>query len=245
MHTGKWPKRVLVYRDGASDGSFGDILSKEVGAIRRAFYEIRSIADASFICPNHEKCQKRGCLFCTPRITFVVAQNEHNIRVVPAIPRRPPDARKPENVCSGTVVDTHIMGFRNGMDLSTDSSRETATPLSDGSSLHVFSSTRQDSSDFLLTAQGGLKGTSKPVYYRTLLNENGVYGVDGYAAATPLLKGMMEKITYHMAYQCELNLAWQLSATIVFATYIISSSSLNYRWYGYKGASEGTRDPLQ
>lgn len=26
--------------------------------------------------------------------------------------------------------------------------------------------------DFLLTAQGGLKGTSKPVFYRPLVNEN-------------------------------------------------------------------------
>ena len=159
--------------------------------------------DKKFICPNHEKCQQRGCLFCTPRITFVVAQNEHNIRVVPAIPPRNPDPRKPENVPSGTVVDSKIMGFRNGMDLSSDNSGETTTRLSDGTSLQVFSSTRQDSIDFLLTAQGGLKGTSKPVYYRCLLNENSVYGVDGYPEAKPLSKRMLEKITYHMAFQCE------------------------------------------
>lgn len=246
LHTGKWPKRVLVYRDGASDGSFGDILSKEVGAIRKAFYEIRS-NDKSFECPNHEKCQQSGCLFCTPRITFVVAQNEHNIRVVPATPPRNPDPRKPENVpryvepclesfdhkllsrhltshhfavcfwlASGTIVDAVIMGFR-GMDLS--NSGESTSPLDDGSRLQVFSSTRQDSISFLLVPQGGLKGTSKPVLYHVLLNENGVYKVDGHTAATALSKRMLEKMTYHMAFQCKSNHAWQLSTAIGVVTY--------------------------
>jgi hypothetical protein len=58
------------------------------------------------------------------------------------------------------VVDSTIMGFRDGMELPTDDSEETAI-LSDGSLLQVFSSMRQDSFDFLLTAQGGLKGTSE------------------------------------------------------------------------------------
>jgi hypothetical protein len=245
LHNRRPPKRILFLRDGGSDGSFGDIISKEVPAIRKAFYEIKSKIK-SFACPNREKCQQRGCLFCTPPITFVVAQNEHHIRVVPAIPPRNPDPRKPENVPSGTVVDSIITGFRKGLTLSTDDSGENTTPLSDGSSLQVFSSTRQDCFDFLLTAHGGLKGPSKPVYYRVLVNENSVCRPDGYPEATALSKRILEKTIFQMAFQCESNLAWQLSTIIgLILTYVLSSSLPRYRWYGPKGAPEGTRNPLQ
>jgi hypothetical protein len=42
------------------------------------------------------------------------------------------------------------------------------------------------------------------------MNENSAYGVDGYPGATALSKRMLEKMTYHMAFQCESNIAWQL-----------------------------------
>lgn len=46
---------------------------------------------------------------------------------------------------------------------------------------------------------GGLKGTSKPIYYRVILNENAVWKPD--AHASPLSREILQMITYHMAFQ--------------------------------------------
>ena len=52
--------------------------------------------------------------------------------------------------------------------------------------------------DFLLTAQGGLKGTSKPIYYRVRLNENAVWGPRG---CTALTKENIANCTHQMCYK--------------------------------------------
>ena len=65
---------------------------------------------------------------------------------------------------------------------------------SQGSNFHI------ESFDHLLTAQGGMKGTSKPIYYRVLLNENAFWGPhDGTGEVTPLTKENLELCTYHMS----------------------------------------------
>jgi hypothetical protein len=53
--------------------------------------------------------------------------------------------------------------------------------------------------DFLLVAHGGLKGTSKPIFYRTILNENFVWRKN--EDSTPLTKEMLQQCTYCMAFQ--------------------------------------------
>jgi hypothetical protein len=53
----------------------------------------------------------------------------------------------------------------------------------------------------ILKAPGGLKGTSKPVYYRVLLNDNLTIKPLGSDLGTPLTKFELEKMTYHMSFQ--------------------------------------------
>jgi len=67
-----------------------------------------------------------------------------------------------KNVPSGTVVDASI----------------------------TTHSSMSGSNDFFLTAHGGLKGTSKPMLYRTIVNEND-------------FNGGLQQLTYEMSFQCK------------------------------------------
>jgi len=109
-HSNCSPLRVLVYRDGSSEGEFESILSHEVASIREALYELNS-EKPEFSCPNAEKCKGKGCIFCTPPITFVISQSQHSIRIVPKVE---PFSRD-KNVPSGTCVDSVIMDMKDGM----------------------------------------------------------------------------------------------------------------------------------
>ena len=192
----------MVYRDGGSDGSFAAIVDTEVCAIRRAFCEIATQDDQTFVCPNANVCNGSGCQFCTPPITFIVAQNDHNIRIVPT-PNNGPG--KPSNVPSGTIVDSRITSYSH-FKLPEARNQANQQVASDGKSLHLFETKPDQGMDFLLTAHGGLKGTSKPVYYRVLLNENAVRPPAACGTnVSPLSDASIQKMTYHMAFQCELS----------------------------------------
>lgn len=67
-----------------------------------------------------------------------------------------------------------------------------------GEQLQILSGTGLNASSFLLTAHGGLKGTSKPVLYRTLLNENERPTDED---ETPLTQENLERLCYHMSFQ--------------------------------------------
>jgi eukaryotic translation initiation factor 2C len=163
-HVKSPPKRLVVYRDGGSDGSFERIRDHEVAAIRAAMCELNRKDQGP--CPNGCQSKDPDCQGCKPpKITFVVAQKDHNMRVAPA---NECDAFK-NNVPSGTLVDGFVTSY--------ESSEETF--------------------DFLLIPQGGLKGTSKPMHYRVLANENSKSQED------PLTKELLYKITYEMAFQCK------------------------------------------
>lgn len=60
---------------------------------------------------------------------------------------------------------------------------------------------------FLLTAQGGLKGTSKPMYYRCILNENERppirFANDASVAATGIDKSSLHELVYGLSFQCK------------------------------------------
>ncbi|XP_071041678.1 protein argonaute-4 [Parasteatoda tepidariorum] len=84
---GKWPEKIIFYRDGVSDGHFSEVLEKELTAIRDACKEISKSYQ--------------------PAITFVVVQKRHHVRFRPEDHR---DGARPEgNVPPGTVVDTEIV----------------------------------------------------------------------------------------------------------------------------------------
>ncbi|CAH8468501.1 unnamed protein product [Schistosoma curassoni] len=78
---GRFPKRIIFYRDGVSEGQFENVLVEELSAIQKACTDIR---------PGEE-----------PAITFIVVQKRHHIRFKPHDPRS-------RNVEPGTVVDTDI-----------------------------------------------------------------------------------------------------------------------------------------
>jgi eukaryotic translation initiation factor 2C len=168
-----------VYRDGGSDGSFERILEKEVAAIREAICEVNRADKDLDRCPLGCQSKNLDCEHCEPpRITFVVAKNDHNMRIVPV---KGCDQAFKNNVPSGTLVDGHITSYGDS----------------------------EDTFDFLLTPQGGLKGTSKPMHFCVLANENALppHGMEN---ASALTKEKLYQITYHMAFQCKFSSEFRL-----------------------------------
>ncbi|KAI9489892.1 Piwi domain-containing protein [Zychaea mexicana] len=83
---GQKPERILFYRDGVSEGQFGEVLKSEVAAIRSA-------------CLTLDNDYK-------PKITFVVAQKRHHARFFPI---KRDGADRSGNCSPGTVIDTDIV----------------------------------------------------------------------------------------------------------------------------------------
>lgn len=81
-------KIFLNFRDGVSEGQFGQIMSAEVQAIRKACKRLSP--DGSY----------------KPSITFLVVQKRHHIRLFPTRPENSDDRNF--NVQAGTIVDSHI-----------------------------------------------------------------------------------------------------------------------------------------
>jgi eukaryotic translation initiation factor 2C len=77
------PFKVLFYRDGVSDGMFGEVVMTEVKALKRAF----------------ESCN----LHFMPQLTFMIVSKRHHIRF---FPNSLLEADRSGNVMAGTVVDT-------------------------------------------------------------------------------------------------------------------------------------------
>lgn len=83
--SGLKPERLLVYRDGVSEGQFKQVLDAEVSAIR---------AGCASLDPNYK-----------PGITFVVCQKRHHTRFFPATPA---GADRSGNLSAGFCVDTDV-----------------------------------------------------------------------------------------------------------------------------------------
>ncbi|KAK3813182.1 MAG: Piwi domain-containing protein [Benniella sp.] len=83
--TGHHPKRILVYRDGVSEGQFAEILRTEVMAIKSACLKL----DKKYL----------------PPITFVIVKKNHHARF---FPKSMSDKDRSGNCVSGTVIDTVI-----------------------------------------------------------------------------------------------------------------------------------------
>eukprot|EP00588_Corethron_pennatum_P003372 CAMPEP_0194288282 /NCGR_PEP_ID=MMETSP0169-20130528/36486_1 /TAXON_ID=218684 /ORGANISM="Corethron pennatum, Strain L29A3" /LENGTH=864 /DNA_ID=CAMNT_0039035237 /DNA_START=14 /DNA_END=2608 /DNA_ORIENTATION=+ len=184
VHTGLYPARVLVYRDGVSEGDFARVLENECKVIRNVCF--KNLPNFS----QNEECQEKASIFNSPPITFIVCQTQHNIRIVPERP-----VLRHGNVFSGTCVDSKILDVKDSLLTATkDIPREPSK---------CFEDPRDDGYDFLLTSQGGLKGTSKPVMYRVLLNENVVWRPQGDCRldGSPLSKEKLQLCTFHMAFQ--------------------------------------------
>jgi eukaryotic translation initiation factor 2C len=193
------PKRIIIFRNGSSEGNFDALLTTEVASIRAAFAMLRRDHEMDE-CRN--ECEGKGCAFCTPIITYIVALSQHNIRMVPKnfIPHG--KQGNPRNVLSGTCVDNTINTYwdDNGFAVEPAGEKERILSQNVTSPVQLFEDVK-GGFDFLLTAHGGLKGTSKPIFYRVVLNENVVWRPSAENEVTPLTKDELQLITYHMSYQ--------------------------------------------
>ncbi|KAL1204983.1 Protein argonaute 2 [Cardamine amara subsp. amara] len=82
--TGKRPNKIVIFRDGVSDGQFDMVLNVELLDVKLTF-------------------ERNGY---NPKITVIVAQKRHQTRFFPATNN---DGSDKGNVPSGTVVDTKII----------------------------------------------------------------------------------------------------------------------------------------
>jgi hypothetical protein len=168
LHNKVMPKRVVVYRNGSSEGNFTQVLETEVAALRKAFSDLRghcaNQVGRQEPCRNVRVCQGNGCTWCTPIITYIVALSQHNIRIVPAAPT---EGRRGNllNVPSGTCVDHTITPYVDGENFAVKWPDHVDQS---GGEIQIFEQRNSTGFDFLLTAQGGLKGTSKPIFYRVV-----------------------------------------------------------------------------
>jgi len=149
--------RVLVYRDGVSEASYDQAKKLEIQSIRTAFYEFLRDRPGS----NHNCTANCGnaCVFCCPPITYICCMMQLNIRIV----TETREYGVKDNVFSGACVDHTIIDLRNISLSDNEQMKRYKMPH-----MKLFSEP-QGGFDFLLIAQGGLKRTSKPIYYHVIL----------------------------------------------------------------------------
>ncbi|KAG0020067.1 Eukaryotic translation initiation factor 2C [Podila clonocystis] len=83
---GQKPERILVYRDGISEGQFSTVLKNEVASLRAG-------------------CRRLDVKY-NPKVTFVIVQKRHHARF---FPMNSQGADRSGNCQSGTCVDTTIV----------------------------------------------------------------------------------------------------------------------------------------
>nr|WJM99327.1 AGO2 protein 2097 [Hypothenemus hampei] len=86
--TGRFPEKILFFRDGVSEGQFNQVRNEEIKALRSA-------------CKREQKSGENAV-----QITFLVVQKRHHTRLFPLDKRDSED--KNFNVPAGTCVDTNI-----------------------------------------------------------------------------------------------------------------------------------------
>ena len=96
----KWPRNIVVYRDGVSDGQMSMVQAHEVTQFLRTF---RHINDASGIpAENADRHQKLGKILPSdynPGFNFIVVQKRINTRIFKA------DQAQFQNPNAGTILD--------------------------------------------------------------------------------------------------------------------------------------------
>ncbi|KAI8818024.1 Piwi domain-containing protein [Fimicolochytrium jonesii] len=94
---GTYPKKIIFYRDGVSEGQFTEVAVQEIQSLKKAVRD-------------------KGCEGCG--VTFLVVNKRHHVRVFPVVPpggdrgaeaaRGRPVCDRKGNVVPGTVVDSDI-----------------------------------------------------------------------------------------------------------------------------------------
>lgn len=139
VHNETFPQRVLIYRNGSSDGDFDKIREREIEPMRLGLLEA-----------IREESAENWC----PPITYVVCQTQHSICMTPRMGHEDVN-----NVWSGTCVDdVEIMDYQDGQLIATKGIDRNSPP---SQKLTLFEDVEENGYDFILTSHGGLKGTSK------------------------------------------------------------------------------------
>lgn len=73
-HSAKFPREVLVFRDGCSEGSFPSLVDTEISGIRKALADVWKEMHIG---------TNLLSVFEPPKLTYVVCVNQHNVQVVP------------------------------------------------------------------------------------------------------------------------------------------------------------------
>lgn len=194
----KLPLRMLIYREGVNEGSCDNIIGFEIKAIREGCRNFKmKVLEENISC----SCSA-GCNLCCPLITFVACLMNSNIKIVPANPERDGArgrANGPANVPSGVCVDDHIVDAPT-TSVTGDIPTEAQMRLNNPNRVTLLIDNDPGGYDFILVAHGSGLGTSKPVHYRVLLNENAVL-MAGYGTnSTRLSRDVLENLTYHMSF---------------------------------------------
>jgi eukaryotic translation initiation factor 2C len=129
----KKPSKIIIYRDGVSEGQFLKVMQAELAAVHVGCNEVED---------NYK-----------PNVTFIINQKQHNTRLIPSNcdPRD-----RDQNIPPGTVVDNTIV--------------------------------HPNEFDFFLCSHQGIQGTSKPVHYHVLHDDN------------KLSSDTIQQLTFQMAH---------------------------------------------
>ena len=192
------PKRMLIYREGISEGTFDNVVSQEIDSIRKGY---RRFTNEVLGLESHCSCTA-GCNLCCPLITFVACMLNTNIKIVPEFPENDGVCRDKYgkgvfNVPSGSCIDDVIVD-EPPKNVYGEIHKE-RMKLNNPNSVTCFSEPGSNGFDFILVAHGSGLGTSKPVHYRVLLNENAVLKAG--EKCTPLTREILENLTNLMSYQ--------------------------------------------
>jgi eukaryotic translation initiation factor 2C len=136
---GFFPQKLLVYRDGVSDGQFAAVLNDEVNGIK-------------------DECARIGRDYeipggYSPPLTFVILQKRHHTRFFPL---KDDEKDISGNCLAGTVIDADV--------------------------------TSPENYDFYMFSHNGIQGTSRPVRYTVLYDENSMKPDD------------IQSLTYNMCF---------------------------------------------
>ncbi|RKO83749.1 Piwi domain-containing protein, partial [Blyttiomyces helicus] len=82
---GRYPARIVFFRDGVSEGQFGEVALEEISALKRA-------------------CVSKGIQV---KVTFLVVNKRHHARFFP-VPDGDGQADRKGNPLPGTVIDTEV-----------------------------------------------------------------------------------------------------------------------------------------
>ncbi|XP_022691691.1 protein argonaute 12-like isoform X2 [Varroa jacobsoni] len=94
--TGRKPQKVIIYRDGVSNGQFKSILSVELRAIIETLEEMSDDNGGKY----------------RPAMTFVTVQKRHDVRLFPKQVTVDNKGREKQNPIPGTVVDSVLPSRR-------------------------------------------------------------------------------------------------------------------------------------